>query len=267
MILIGFYNRYRYQRRLSFLLHTRPLKTHPEISLYALFVAIDGTHSNGFYNTSGGKEVHQLGMAISPLCVIMAALWFRPDGGHTSKIRGAIAMCSILMLILFSAEYDVYIPYHVTVMTAIWAILHGSLLAGFALMAKYYLHEMSLSQIIHSMNLSCVVLLPVVMVLTGELSLLLTATLPGQRNTIVPVYGIIVMAILQLLNQIASLHLVNVTSPLHYLASRGLAWVPVTLIITFGFRIEMLISTFKGFFIAVGVFLMSLVEELRKPKL
>lgn len=224
----------------------------PLVGLYVVYTAIDGNALNVFRNSSGGSEIHQVGLAISPVVVLVGMWWTSRDWEHTrDKLFLMVVGCSILLVVVFCSESDVYIQYYFSIKTALFGITFGCSLGLFSVILWQQVHSISSLELVFYLNCGCVILLPIAFLLTGELSFisnepLLRESFPWLLITLAQ------MALLRLLHLGACLNQITVTSPLVYIATANASWLVYTLVITFAFKMELLLSTFEAFWI-VGI--------------
>ncbi|XP_031569146.1 uncharacterized protein LOC116303699 isoform X2 [Actinia tenebrosa] len=253
----------RKRRRWSFIYQTRHLKALPVLCCYVIHISINEYYSNGYKNTSGGPEVLQLGLASSPLMMILSYIWFH-EKAHASLVTVFVTLVSLILVVLYCSENDPYIPFQFTFSHGIFGLIHGLSLAIFVLTSKNYLtvQEMSVSQLIHSINIGCVLFLPFVILFNGEIDLLIANGLSSHGGFYNVFLTALILALLRIFDQIASFyHIKNVSSLLH-IPARNFAWVPATLAITFSLKMELLVSTFLGFWMVSVIFIAVLVENI-----
>ncbi|KAK3738676.1 hypothetical protein QZH41_009121, partial [Actinostola sp. cb2023] len=156
------------------------VKAFPVAGFYVVFVSIDATYSNKATSNGCGSEVLQLGLATCPLFVILGMIWIEKKT-QPSLVMGFVTLVSLIMTVIICSTDDLYFPFKYTVTSGVLGLLHGLMLAMLVLYLKEHLstEEVPITQLLHSINLACVICLPFVMLLTGEIDHLLLAGLPG----------------------------------------------------------------------------------------
>lgn len=151
---------------------------------------------------------------------------------------------------MFSSMHDVYAFYKMSFSDGAFGFIMAASLAYFIIYGKRYLPKATRAELLYLLNFTCVVCLPFLALLFGELSSLENVVL--RRGTFDLVFSVFVLAVLRLASQAACLYQLKYSSPLLNATTRGFAWIWITLgiaLMTPGHTGDFMITVFLSFWI------------------
>lgn len=124
--------------------------------------------------------------------------------------------------------------------------------------------QVSLSQLLYLMNVSCAIGLPFIALLSGELPYLEIEL--SKRGTLKLIFSILILALLRLASQTACLYHLRHSTPVLNATVRGFSWIWITLYITFntpGVRGVLVVPVLANFWLYfVFVFLPTFITDV-----
>ncbi|XP_058946031.2 uncharacterized protein [Pocillopora verrucosa] len=195
----------------------------------ATFFGLDFNHST--FGISAGSESYLISLAlVAPLVLI--ASWLTGRHAYPDKIILLVAASSSLVMILFCSFEDRPAHYRMSFNHGAFGLLMGMSLAFFIVQAKRCLSKLqvSISQLLYLLNFSCIICLPFIALLCGELPYLEKELL--KRGALELIFSILILALLRLASQTACLYHLKHSTPLLNATVRGFSWIWITLYIT-----------------------------------
>lgn len=231
------------------------------VAVVTLF-SVDFNHGN--YGSSGGSESYLVYIALTPPAILLAS-WLTSRECYPDKVVILLVMSSAFVMVLFCSMEDPYAYYKMSFTDGVFGFMMAVSLAFFTVHAKKCLSQATLAELLYHLNFSCVMCLPFIALLLGELRLLGTELF--ERVKVNHVIGVLILALLRLASQASCLYQLKYSTALLNATSRGFAWIWITLAITFmtpGHTGEFLIPVFLSFWIyGFLTYLPALCSDLR----
>lgn len=180
------------------------------------------------YGNSGGSESYLVSLALMAPVVLLAS-WVTSRQSYPDKIIIMVSISCSLLMVLFCSMEDPYAHYKVSFTDGAFGFMMCASLSFFTVHGKKYLPKATRAELLYLLNFSCVVCLPFMALLLGELPALEDELF--NRGTFDLVFSVFVLAVLRLASQAACLYQLKYSSPLLNATTRGFAWIWSTIAI------------------------------------
>ncbi|XP_078347247.1 uncharacterized protein LOC144632462 isoform X2 [Oculina patagonica] len=201
------------------------------------------------FGLSAGSESYLVALALTPPIVLIAS-WVTNQHYYSDKIIILVTTSSSLLMVLFCTFEDEHAHYRMSFSRGAFGIIMGASLAFFIVHAKRSLPKASYAELLYMFNFSCVMSLPFVALLFGELPLIEGEI--QKRGALKLIFSIFIVAILRLASQAACLYHLKYSTPLLNATVRGFSWIWITIAITFitpGITAELVVPVLSSFWI------------------
>lgn len=224
--------------------------------------SVDFNTSN--FRVSGGSAAYMLSLALTPAMVLLAS-WLTSRQCYNDRIVIFVVILCSLLVVLFCSLEDSTAKFKVSFSDGVFALMMSASLAFFTVHSKRFLHKASHPELLYLLNFSCVVCLPFIALLFGEVPALeLEVSRRGMVNVI---FSVFFLAVLRLTSQAALLYQLKFSTPLLSTNTQGFAWIWITIAITFLTKSEkgdLMMPVFAAFWLyGLFIFLPSLFSDLR----
>lgn len=221
-------------------------------------------YNQATFASSGGSESFCVFLALVPPQVLLAS-WLVNRESYSDVIIVVVAFTSFLLMLTFCSMQDSIANYKVTFLNGIFGFMMAASMAFYSVHGKNSLSKASPQDLLYLLNLSSVVCLPFFALAFGEYPLLKAEILKRGATTVIS--RVFKLAILRLARQAASLIQLTHSTPLLNVATRGFAWIWITIERTLYTHVhtgELFIPVFYAFWIqGFGMFLPVLISDLR----
>lgn len=217
--------------------------------------------NNSAFGLSAGSESYLISLALTPPILLLAS-WLTNKQNYPGKVILTVAMSSSLLMVLFCSFEDEYAHYKMLFHHGLLGLIMSGSLAFFIVYAKRYLAKASCVELLYVLNLGCVVFLPFIALLLGELHLL-EAEL-SKQGKLKLILSILIVAVVRLASQAVCLYHLKYSTPLLNGTARGFSWIWTTVAITFitpGVIAELVVPVLASFWISGPTFVLTLLFE------
>jgi len=237
--------------------HFRPL-----LFLHVAVVTFYGLDfNNSAFGISAGSESYLISLALTPP-ILLSASWLTNKQNYPSNVILTVALSSSLLMVLFCSFEDEYAHYKMLFHHGVLGLIMSASLAFFIVCAKQSLAKASCVELLYLLNFSCVVSLPFIALLLGELRSLEVELL--KRGHLKLIFSILIVAVIRLASQAVCLCHLKYSTPLLNATVRGFSWIWITIAITFitpGIIAELVVPILAAFWICGPTFLLTLFFE------
>lgn len=204
---------------------------------------------------SQGPQAFLVNLCLSPLIVTAALTCFIRE--HTASWVSALTVTysGMMLMTVCSDDGSCYVSFKDAAFNVAFAAFYGMYIVKIA----QSLCELSVVHVLLLINTLSAVLVPVLIMLSREGELL--SENPSIVLDLLRPRVVLPLVCLKLFEMITTLLHIKITSVTTHVMTRNLAWIPACIAIGVICKIELMVSSFKAYWIVLGSYILYVVPE------